>query len=260
MLDIASSAVKIGSRLIVSTENYRKKKATKENLMNAFETEVNFYMDTCDEALKVTQEIIPLFEKIGKEITYHDTKEICKAYIPVPRIIADLVCAFVNFAKACTEISNFQGFMTDLWEYDKISFDFIKMMKKAYFPKENKAVIDGEYYRFFQLYKNKLLKDVEIKPGEMDEAFEEIQPVLDKVKRLLKFMNQTKNKTVLATKETRKKINRNFKRLAIKTQRLEIKEQANNRLNGFFPKQFLSIDYFYERLDLPEFESGNSVL
>lgn len=260
MLDIASSAVKIGSRLLDSTENYRKKKATKENLMNAFEHEVNFYMDTCDEALKVTQEILPLFEKIGKDITYYNTNEICKAYIPLPRIIADLVCAFVNFAKACNEISNFQGFMDDLWEYDKTSFDFIKMMKRAYFPKENKVVIDGEFYRFFQLYKNKLLKDVEIKPGEMDEAFEEIQPVLDKVKRLLKFMNQTKNKTVLATKETRKRYNRNFKRLAIKTQRLEIKEQANNRLNGFFPKQFLSIDYFYERLDLPEFESGTSVL
>ena len=157
--------------------------------------------------------------------------------------------AFINTAKACEEISYNPAFMDDLMNYDKSVFDFIQIMKETYSHENNKAIVDGKYYRFFQLYGKTLLKDLGFKSKDFERGFDEVKPTLEKIKRFVKFIKNSKNRKALSNKETRKKLERNYKRLAVVSQQLEIKEQANDRLNSVLPKGYSSILYLVEELN-----------
>jgi len=249
MLDVASSAADIISKLLSFVTRYKKKKETQDKLVNALEYESGFYLDSFEEASVVSQEILPLFEDIKKEITLHDTHEVFNALIPLPLAKSDLIKAFVNTAKACEEISYNPAFMDDLMKYDRIVFDFIEIMKESYSRENNKAIIDGKYYRFFQIYGKAIMKDIGLKSKDFERVFDEAKPTLDKIKRFVKFVKNSKNRKVLANKETRKRLERNYKQLAIVSQQLEIKEQANDRLNSFLPKGYSSVLYLVEELN-----------
>jgi len=57
---------------------------------------------------------------------------------------------------------------------------------------------------------------------------------------------RSKNRKALVNKEIRKKYNKNDKPLILKSNRLEIKEPANERLDAFVPKSFPPIVYLFD--------------
>lgn len=254
MLGEASSAANIISKLLSFVTRYKKKKETQSRLVNALEHEGSFYMDSLKEAMNISREILPLFDDIKEEITLHDAHEVFNALIPLPLAMSNLIKAFVNTAKACEEISFNPAFMDDLKKYDEIVFDFIEIMKKTYSREDGRVIVDGKYYRFFQINGQAIMKDLGFKSEDFERGFDEVKPTLDKVKRFVKFVKNTKNRKVLANKDTRKRLERNYKQLGKVSQQLEIREQANDRLDSVLPKGYSSVLYLVEELNQTQLE------
>jgi len=148
-------------KLLEIIKKYQKKKKTESLFISAFENEIRAYVAIYEKAIELSEEKVwPIFQSIGNELTPHDMNELLEAMLPMPLIHAEWLKAFIDFAKACNEVSALKGFMDYLKETNIMLYDFVYTTKNTYVLEEDKVIIDGRYYRFFKTYERDILGEI----------------------------------------------------------------------------------------------------
>ncbi|MGQ9759667.1 MAG: hypothetical protein ACUVQ5_03730 [Candidatus Methanomethylicaceae archaeon] len=145
---------------------------------------------------------MPILESIGDTFRPYDMNRLLEAMLPLPLMIAEQIYAFIDFAKACSEITFQKGLMGDLKETDPALYDFVFIMKNAYVEK-NKVKIDGAYFRFFKTHEGELMKDL----------IHNLDQIINKFKRYMNKLKQCMKDTGMIKRGLKKKFSRNFQEL-----------------------------------------------
>ena len=238
---VLSSPLNLMIKLLEIVKKYQKKKKTESLFLNAFENEIETYLDTYGQAFDLSEkQIIPILESIGDELTPHEMNELLEKMAPIPLIHAEMINAFISFARACSEVSALRGFMENLKETNIVLYDFVDMMKNTYVGK-NKVVIDGRYYRFFQTYKKDIFGEVE----EIDTN--ELKPYLKKLEKYVDKVRQY-TKTALIKRRILKKYKRNYHKLVKTAAGMTIEKTTIIDLTSYVPQTLLPVAIFLEEL------------
>jgi len=212
-LSIILGSVNPIARLYDYVRKYQKKKRIEDKLAHAFENEIKKYIDNFKRISELSERnLMPIAESIGDTFMPHDMNRLLEAMLPLPLMVAELIYAFIDFAKACSEITFQKGLMDDLKETDPTLYDFVFIMKNTYVEK-NKVKINGAYYRFFKTHEDELMKDIEI---------DNLDQIIDKFKRYMNRLKQYIKNTAMIKRDVKKKYRRNFQRMLKASENLEI--------------------------------------
>ena len=190
--------------------------------------------------------MIPIIIEGEKEISPHNLNLLLEAMTPLPLIVAKWIDAFVSIAKACNEVSSFEGLMEHLKEDDTLLYDFVNMMKKMYNYEENKVTIDGTYFRFFKTYENKIFRDIDTE--ELISAFVEFEPLIKKTKRFAKKVSNYIAKTSFIKRKNIKSYRKNFRILSKSAENITIDPNIVKDLMQYVPNKLLPIALVLENL------------
>jgi hypothetical protein len=166
--------------LIDSIKKHREKEMIQSRFVNALETEASSYCKVIDKMSAYGKERInPKLLEIKSFPTTRQINELIIAASETPLLFKELIIAFINVAKACSEISENEAFMKSLEQIPE-QFDFIKRMSDIY-KGNNTVAINGAYFRYFKIYRKPFAK---LKPdAEMSDEIEEIMKSLRLVKK-----------------------------------------------------------------------------
>jgi hypothetical protein len=236
-----SVPVNLLEKLLPIIKKLRKKKQIEDRFVSALENEIEAYLKTFKEMRELSrQRVMPILDSVGDELTPHDMNLLIEEFIKVPLLFSELIKAFISFARACTEVVALKGFMEDLHDNDTILFDFIHTMKNAYVP-DNKAIINGKYYRYFQTYKTEIFGNVKIE--DTDEATEQLRIYGQKLKQFWE-------KTAFIKRTLKKKYLKNY-RIFVKTaENLKVKTTSLIDLEAYIPEPLLPVVIVLEELTL----------
>jgi hypothetical protein len=228
-LSIILGSVNPITRLYDYVKKYRKKKRIEDKLAHAFENEIKEYIDNLKSISELSESrLMPIVESIGDTFTPHDMNRLLEAMIPLPLMISEQIYAFIDFAKACSEITFQKGLMDDLKETDPTLYDFVFIMKNTYAEK-NKVKIDGAYYRFFKTHEDELMEDFEI---------DNLDQTINKFRRYMNKLKQYMKNTAMIKRDLKKKFRRNFQNLLKASENLEI-EPAIIDMRAYVPRKLL---------------------
>jgi len=218
---------------------YQRKRTTEAHFFKAFENEITEYLSIFDQIAKHSDERIwPVLESIGEELTVRQMNELFEEFCVFPLLQAQLIEAFISFAKACSEVSALRGFMDDLKIYNVLMYDFVYTMKNTYVA-ENRVEINGKYYRFYQTYERELFGG--IKAEDVEDAVREMRGYVKKMKHYLE-------KTAFIKRNTRKKYVRNMRLLATAAERMHIRPTSIVDLRAYLPRALLPLAVMIEDL------------
>ncbi len=137
--------------LIVSIRKHREKELIQSRFVNALESEASAYLAAMNKMSAYGNErITPKLLEIKSIPTKRQITEVMIMASEIPLFCKELLIAFINLAKACSEISENEAFMKSLQQIPE-QFDFIKRMAAIY-VKDNTAAINGAYFRYFKIY------------------------------------------------------------------------------------------------------------
>jgi hypothetical protein len=228
-LSVILGSVNPITKLYDFVRKYQKKKRTEDKLAHAFENEIEKYMDNFERICKLSEKkLMPTIESFGNSLTPHDMNNLLEAMLPLPLMVAELIYAFVDLARACSEVTVQRGLMDDLKETDPTLYDFVFVLKHTY-VQGNKMKFDGAFYRFFKTNEDELMKDLEI--GDLNEVIERFRRHVSKLKQYM-------NKTAMIRRYLKKNYARNFVRLLKASESLEI-EPTTIDMWAYVPKQLL---------------------
>jgi hypothetical protein len=239
VLSAISTPISILTKLLPFVEKYKKKRKSETRFINAFEVEIYAYVDIFDQIRKFSKERLrPILESFGEEIAPHEMDNLMRESVKTPLMFSDLLKAFINFAKACSEVTALKGFMEDLHDAHKFLFDFVYTMKNSYVA-ENRLRIDGRYYRYFQTYKDEIFEGVEIE--DVGEAIEELRRHVTKIMRYMQ-------KTPRVNRIVRKRFNKNLRILAKTTKNVTIEHTVADNLIDYVPEPLIPIVILLEEM------------
>ena len=243
-ITVLSIPFNITLKLLEIIKKYQKKKRTESLLISAFEREIGTYIDIYEKVIAVSEEkIMPILDSIGDELSPHDMNRLLDVMSSVPLLHAEWIEAFIDFARACSEVSALEGLMEYLKEADIVFYDFVNTMKNTYVREKNKVVIDGRYYRFFKTYENDIFGKFE-----SDRVIKELKPYVGKLRRFVKKIRHYANKTALIDKKILKKYRKNYRVFLKASEAMTIEETAANELIAYVPEKLLPIAVSFEEL------------
>lgn len=220
-------------------EKYKKKQKSETRFVNAFEVEIQAYMDAFDEIKKYSKErITPILDSFGEEITPHEMDNLMREAVKSPLLFSDLLKAFINFAKACSEVIALKGFMEDLHDTHKFLFDFIYTMKNSY-VEENRLFIDRRYFRYFQTYRDEIFEGVALE--DVGEAVEELRSHVQKIMRYLQ-------KTPRVKRAIRRRFSKNLSILAKTAENMTVEHTVSDDLITYVPEPLFPIVVLLEEM------------
>ena len=239
VLSAISTPISILTKLLPFVENYKKKRKSETRFINAFEVEIQAYVDVFDQIRKFSKErLTPILESFGEEIMPHEMDNLMREAVKAPLLFADLLKAFINFAKACSEVTALKGFMEDLHDTHKFLFDFVYTMKNLYVA-ENCLMIDGRYYRYFQTYKDEIFEGVEIE--DFGEVAEKLRSY---VRKIMRYML----KTPRVNRIVRKRFNKNLCILNKTIENITIEKTVADNLIDYVPEPLSPIVVLLEEM------------
>jgi len=244
IVSVLTSPASLGIKLVEIIRKYQKKKRTESRFVSAFENEIRTYLDVYHRISDLGEkEILPVFDSIGKEFTPHQMNELLERMLPLPLMHAEMIKAFVGFAKACSEVSAIKGFMEYLKDSNIILYDFVDGMKNIYVAEENKVVINGRYYRFFKTYERDIY-------GKVRENNAELNAIIKQMKKHVNKIQSYANKTAFIKRKLRKKYLKNYRVLAKASSAMTIKRTTIINLRAYLPRSLFPIAIFIEELSL----------
>ena len=233
------SPVTLMEKLLSIIKKYRKKKQIEDRFVSAFENEIEMYLKAYKEMRDLSNnQIVPILDSISNEMTPYDMNRLVEEFLRVPLIVSELVKAFISFAKASNEVVALKGFMEDLHNNDIVLFDFVHAMKNTYVP-EDKAVIDGKYYRFFQTYKAEIFGNVKIE--DTDKAAEDLRKYARKLKQFWE-------RTTFIKRTLKKKYLKNLRVFANTAKNLTVKPTSLIDLESYVPEPLLPVVIVLEEM------------
>ena len=239
IISVINAPFSIASKLHEIVKKYLKKKKIERRFVKSFENEIGAYIDIFKEILDLSEkQMLPIMQTIDGAITVHQMNELLEAMVDMPLIYARMIKAFVNFARACSEVSSLSGFMEGLEETDIVLYDFVITMKNTY-VEDNKVKIDGKYYRFFKTYEDEIFKELET---------EEVEKFTEAFRGYAKKTKHYVEKTALIRRDIRKKYRRNFRVLAKASDRMIVKPTKTIELRAYIPKKLLPTTVLIDEL------------
>lgn len=237
LISVVSSPFNIMIKLREIVRDYQRKKSTEAHFFKAFENEITEYISIYDQMMKLSEkQVLPILESIDKELTVPKMRKLFEELSAFPLLQAQLIEAFVSFAKTCTEVSALKGFMDDLKTYHILMYDFVWTMKNTY-VRENTVKINGRYYRFFKTYEDEIFGKIRV---------DELDNVIQELKNYVKKMKHYIQKTALITHHVRKKYSRNMRLLAKSAENMRIEATSIVDLRTYLPKTLVPLAVFME--------------
>jgi hypothetical protein len=239
VVSVISTPISILTKLLPFVEKYKKKQKSETRFINAFEVEIQAYVDAFDEIKKYSKEkITPILDSFGEEIMPHEMDNLMREAVKSPLLFSNLLKAFINFAKACSEVIALKGFMEDLHDTHKFLFDFIYTMKNSYIA-ENHLLIDGRYFRYFQTYKDEIFEGTALE--DIGEAVEELRIYVRKIMRYLE-------KTPRVKRAIRRRFSKNLSILAKTAENVTAEQTVSKNLITYVPEPLFPLVVLLEEM------------
>ena len=131
-ISIISAVFSPVSKLREEIVKYLEKKETQNRFLSALEIEAKEYTDAFEQMSDFGRDQVkPVLLSIRTMPTTTQMNELMEVASQVPLLSIRLLTAFVNLAKACSEVSQIEGFMKSLEKTNLAQFDFVKRMAAA---------------------------------------------------------------------------------------------------------------------------------
>jgi len=239
LVTAVSSPFNLMIRLLDIINKYKKKKKTESRFIKAFENEIKTYINVYEQIAEISEEeIMPILESVEDSFSVHKMNELFECMSKMPLMCAELVKAFLSFAKASSEVWVIKGFMDDLKDNNIVLYDFVFTMKNAY-VEENRVNLDGKYYRFFKTYEDDIFEKVEIE--NLDEIIGQLRRHVGKIRHYVE-------KTAFIKRKIRKKYAKNMRVLAKVAENITLEKTIIIDLRAYVPQKLLPIAMFLEEI------------
>jgi hypothetical protein len=168
VMQIVTLIVSPATSLKDAIAEYQKRKEEKERLKtqlaDSLQVEVKEYESLNEEMAKFGQTVLGIVQSIGQRPTSNQLIRFVDCASQVPRLLTKQIILFIHIARACKDISRYEGFMDSLKTNNRFMFDFIHEMGRIYFEKNSihGVVMDTGFFHFVLMHKKEILKGVNI--------------------------------------------------------------------------------------------------
>lgn len=209
-------------------KKYLKKKKIENRFISALETEAAGYIDAFEKLSDYGRDKVkPVLMAIKGIPNSNQITELVAVAAEVPLLYISLLRAFINLARACSEVSQIAGFMKSLEETHIVQFDFVKRMAAIYVP-ENSVVIDGAFFRYFKIYKDSF------PIPKKEDAYVEVEDFRKSINYVKKWVENARTRKPRFAKKLCKRYMKNMKQLGTFTVKVTIKS-----VGTFDPQEYL---------------------
>ncbi|MDH5450734.1 MAG: hypothetical protein OEY24_04625 [Candidatus Bathyarchaeota archaeon] len=224
----------------------KEKEAIKKELADSLQVEIKEYKTVTDEMANFVEKLMAIAESVDKQPTPGQLIQFIDIGSQIPRMLAKLIAIFIHLARACKDISKQKGFMKSLLTTNRFMHDFVERMGEAYIMKGT-VKIDSSFFRFFFMYKQKILKNTEIHKLSKAEK-KEIELLKKKVETILRGLNQRfierhlRKVPVKKWKSSLRQLNKVTKSMTIDTEGMDI-----SGLEDFMPPGLKEVAPFLDK-------------
>jgi hypothetical protein len=244
---IASPATSLKDAIAEYQKRKEEKERLKTQLGDSLQAEVKEYESLNEEMTGFGQTLLGIVHSIGERPTSDQLIRFLNCVSKTPRILTRQIILFIHIARACRDISRYEGFMDSLKTNNRFMFDFIHEMGRIYFEKNSihGVVMDTGYFHFVLMNKKEILKGVDIsKTGK-----EEIKLLLEKMDLILEGLKARYMRRYIK-KMTVKKWNISYNELAkVITEDVKIETGGMDLsgLNDFMPSGLRELQDFLSK-------------
>jgi hypothetical protein len=227
IIAVVSSVTELVGKVKNAAEQWDKKKTTKEQLVNFIGEDANIYLQTFEEISSIAPaRVYPILDEIKEIPTKSQIDTIVTISIDVQIKFTEIISRFIKIIKDCSLISKNEAFMKNLLETDSILYDFVKRMDSVY-CKNDVIKIDENYYGFFKLYENQLLKkqNKKIVNAAVDEAKLNLKIVKKKI-----VPNLSSN---MIGRENKKRFRESFEKLSKVTKKILVAKPVDVEMHEY---------------------------
>ena len=195
------------SKLREVVKKYLKKKKIENLFIKALDTEATAYIDTLEEMSEYSRDKIkPALLDIKGPPTPTQITAIMEVAAEVPLQFINLLTAFINLARACSEVSKIDGFMKALEETNLAQYDFVNRLAAIYVP-ENSIKVDGSFFRYFKMYQEDFPKPPR------DRAYDELEDIRKSIKYIKTWVENARIRKPRIARKICKRYIKNMKQL-----------------------------------------------
>lgn len=214
---------------------YREKKKTQSRLLSALEFEAKEYIDAFEQMSDFGEEQIkPVLLAIKAALTTAQMNELAELASRVPLMSIKLLVAFVNLAKACSEVTGIEGFMKSLERANLSQFDFVKRMAAIYVP-EDSVRINGTFFRYFRTYQDAFPRFNEKKTRK------EIDDIGESMRYVKKWVAHARTRTPRLERKVLKRYVKNMKQFGKFSVKVKIGYSGTMNLQEYMPPSMKSL-------------------
>jgi hypothetical protein len=161
---IVSPATSLRDAIAKHQERKEEKERLKTQLADSLQIEIKEYESLNEEMIKFGQTVEGIVESIGQRPTSDQLIRFVDCVSQIPRLLTRQIILFIHIARACKDISRYEGFMESLKTNNRFMFDFIHEMGRMYFKKDSVhgIIADTGFFHFVLMHKKQILKGADI--------------------------------------------------------------------------------------------------
>jgi len=240
VLSIVTAPLELFIRLRDEIIRYQTSRKARERLFNALNYEVKVYNDKIDRISDLGKKAIPLLRSLKEKPAISKFNKLLLIISPFPILCMALVDAFIATCKRCRSIEKNEAFMHHLFFGSPILYDFVKRMANTYEAKDT-VRIGEDYYTFFSLYEDEILKDV--KESDMEGIVKEARSYIEAINRFAL-------KTRRINRVARRAFIRNFSRFHQEISKKVIFEGTIIDIKHYVPRKLLPVIILLEEISI----------
>jgi hypothetical protein len=158
---LESPVISLKNTIAEYQKRKEEKKRLKTQLTDSLQVEIKEYESLTEEMAKFGQTVLDIIQNIGEIPTPNQLLRFVDCVSQAPRLLAKEVILFIHLARACKDISMYEGFMDSMKTTNRFMYDFIREMGAIYVEKDTVS-IDTRFFHFIFMHKKEILKGVNI--------------------------------------------------------------------------------------------------
>jgi hypothetical protein len=224
---VVSSAIGLIEKARSEIREWDKHRTVKEQIGTYLKEDAGKYLQIFENLSSMTpNSVYPLLDEIEDLPTKSQINNFIAISIDSQGLFAQLLNLFVQIAKDCSIICHNEAFMKKLLETNAMLYDFLKQMNSAY-QNNGSVIISEDYYGFFRLYRNQLIKIDNKRKTEAN--IEEAECRLLSIKKTI-IPNLSSS---IISRENKKKYQHNYELLCKATNKISVKVSIESNLQNY---------------------------
>jgi hypothetical protein len=241
ILGAAASAAELFDKLKNYAESWSKEKKVKIQVVDFLEDDAVSYWRIFEKTSALApSQLIPLLNEIKETPSKSQIDSVVSMATQVQTNVSGLIQCFIALAKDCSQISINEAFMNDLRVSDGMLYDFVRRMEAAY--SNGNVKIGDEYFGFFKLYRNELLKKYDKVEAEK-EAKKGQKYLLEIKKKIVPYLN-----TNIVSRQRKKDFFKSFEVYVKASKRFQVKKSPDINFSDYVIPELAPIITLFQEI------------